>query len=177
MRRLIICSILLALAATANAAQPIRLGLNYPSTGNYKSEGLELRRGALLAIETINQQGGVLGRPLELISRNSAAREEKARFNIDKFAAQGASMAFGGATSEEAIAAGHRARELEMIAVVGKYFPWPGVSILDSLIYLGGQVDILGAVLEGPAKRLVHARSVATFAAWITRPKAAGEGQ
>ena len=40
MRRLIICSILLALAATANAAQPIRLGLNYPSTGNYKSEGL-----------------------------------------------------------------------------------------------------------------------------------------
>jgi len=121
MRRLMICSFLLVLAATANAAQPIRLGLNYPSTGNYKSEGLELRRGALLAIETINRQGGVLGRPLELISRNTAAREDKARANIEKFAAQGAEMAFGGATSEEAIAAGQRARELGLL-----FFPTLG---------------------------------------------------
>ncbi|WP_313088241.1 ABC transporter substrate-binding protein [Pseudomonas sp.] len=111
MRRLIFCALLLTLAASAHAAVPIRIGLNYPSTGNYKSEGLELRRGALLAVEQINREGGVLGRPLELLSRNSAAREEKARGNIDRFAAQGIAMAFGGATSEEALAAGQRARE------------------------------------------------------------------
>src|SRR5690606_33801838 len=93
----------------------IRIGLNYPSTGNYKSEGLELRRGALLAVDDINREGGVLGRPLELLSHNSAARDEKASANIDRFAAQGVSMAFGGATSEEAIAAGQRARELGLL--------------------------------------------------------------
>ena len=43
--------LLLALTADGQAATAIRVGLNYPSTGNYKSEGLELRRGALLAID------------------------------------------------------------------------------------------------------------------------------
>ena len=121
MLRPFIFALLAALAVNAHGAQTIRLGLNYPSTGNYKSEGLELRRGALLAIKAINRQDGVLGRPLELISRNSAARGEKARANIDRFAAQGASMVLGGATSEEAVAAGQRARELGLL-----FFPTLG---------------------------------------------------
>ncbi|MCY1279503.1 Leucine-, isoleucine-, valine-, threonine-, and alanine-binding protein [compost metagenome] len=101
---------LLALCGPAAAA--IKIGLNYPSTGNYKDEGLELRRGALLAVEQINQAGGLLGQPLELLAENSASRAEKARANVDKLTAQGARMLFGGASSEEAIAAGERAREL-----------------------------------------------------------------
>lgn len=110
--------ILVALAFQAGADDVIRIGLNHPSTGNYKSEGLELRRGALLAVDEVNRRGGILGQRLELISRNSAAREERARANVDYFAAQGAQMILGGATSEEAIAAGKRARELELL-----YFP------------------------------------------------------
>lgn len=120
-RSLFHCLLLTLVAASAQASETIRLGLNYPSTGNYKSEGLELRRGALLAVEEVNRRGGVLGQPLELISRNSAAREEKALANIDRFAAQGVRMIFGGATSEEAIAAGKRARQLGLL-----YFPTLG---------------------------------------------------
>lgn len=115
MLRLIFCSLLLTVATITDANQTIRIGLNYPSTGNYKSEGLELRRGALLAVADINREGGVLGMPLELVSRNSAARLEKASANIDRFAAQGVVMSFGGATSEEALVAGRRARELGML--------------------------------------------------------------
>ncbi len=120
-RSLFHCLLLTLVAASAQASETIRLGLNYPSTGNYKSEGLELRRGALLAVEEVNRRGGVLGQPLELISRNSAAREEKALANIDRFATQGVRMIFGGATSEEAIAAGKRARQLGLL-----YFPTLG---------------------------------------------------
>jgi ABC-type branched-subunit amino acid transport system substrate-binding protein len=105
------CCLLLACLSNTLQAQPIKIGLNYPRTGNYKAEGLELRRGALLAVEQINRAGGVLGRPLELLSRNTASRAAKARDNVDLFANQGARMIFGGATSEEAIAAGQRARE------------------------------------------------------------------
>lgn len=115
MLRPLLLILLLALTADGQAATAIRVGLNYPSTGNYKSEGLELRRGALLAIDDINREGGLLGRPLELVSHNTAARDEKASANIDRFVAQGVSMAFGGATSEEAIAAGQRARELGLL--------------------------------------------------------------
>lgn len=120
-RTTLVIALLVLTLQSAHAAEPIRLGLNYPSTGNYKSEGLELRRGALLSVDHINQDGGLLGRRLELVSLNSAARAEKARTNIDRFANHGAAMVLGGANSEEALAAGQRARELGLL-----YFPTLG---------------------------------------------------
>ena len=60
------------ITACAQAAEPITLGLNYPRTGPYKEEGLAQMRGALLAIDEINAQGGVLGRPLRLSSKDTA---------------------------------------------------------------------------------------------------------
>lgn len=105
---LIIC--LLPISALAN--DPIKIGLNFPRTGNYKAEGLELMQGSILAVEQVNQAGGVLGRPLKLLVKNSASRAEKARRNVDEFFRNDTKMIFGGATSEEAIAAGQRAHEL-----------------------------------------------------------------
>src|SRR5690606_27759695 len=104
----LLLGILLAGPALADS---VKIGLNYPRTGNYRDEGLELRRGALLAVDEVNRSGGVLGRPLELLGENTASRAEQARDNVDRFADAGARMVFGGATSEEAIAAGQRARE------------------------------------------------------------------
>ena len=99
-------------------AESIKIGLNYPRTGNYKDEGLELRRGALLAVDEINKAGGVLGKPLELLSKNTSSQADKAASNVDYFANRGARMVFGGATSEEAIAAGQRSRERAHAAVL-----------------------------------------------------------
>ncbi|WP_137889125.1 ABC transporter substrate-binding protein [Pseudomonas sp. 2FE] len=114
-RPLLVCCLLAILPLAAQAVEPIPIGLTYPRTGNYKAEGLELNRGALLAVDQINSGGGVLGRPLELLGENSAAREITAQQNIEKFAQRGVTMAFGGATSDEAIAAGKRAHELGML--------------------------------------------------------------
>ena len=99
------------LTACAQAAEPITLGFNYPRTGSYKEEGVAQMRGALLAIEELNANGGVLGRPLRLSSLDSASRPEKAVRNVDKLADEGAVMLFGGASSAVAIAAGKRAKE------------------------------------------------------------------
>ena len=92
-------------------AEPLIIGLSYPRTGHYKEEGLAQMRAALLAVEQINQRGGVLGRPLALTHRDSAARPEKARGNIDSMAAEGAMMFFGSVSSAEAIAAGEQAKQ------------------------------------------------------------------
>lgn len=113
MRRLVCLGLLLA-ACAAHAApvgDPLKIGLSYPRTGNDKAEGLEQMRGALLAIEQINTEGGVLGRPLQLETANSASRAETAVKNVDRLQARGVAMLFGGATSEEVIAASLRARE------------------------------------------------------------------
>ncbi|MBP7824102.1 MAG: ABC transporter substrate-binding protein, partial [Pseudomonas sp.] len=109
----------LALWAAASlplqAAEPVTLGLNFPRSGPYKEEGLAQMRGALLAIDEVNAQGGVLGRPLRLVSKDSASRPEKAVRNVDKLADEGAAMLFGGASSAVAIAAGKRARERSLL--------------------------------------------------------------
>lgn len=99
------------LCAAASAADPITLGLNYPRTGSYKEEGLAQMRGALLAVDEINAKGGVLGRPLRIVSRDTASRPEKAVNNVDHLIGEGAVMLFGGASSAVAIAASKRAKE------------------------------------------------------------------
>ncbi|HAQ73684.1 MAG TPA: branched-chain amino acid ABC transporter substrate-binding protein, partial [Pseudomonas sp.] len=92
MKRIALLAAGLGLCLAAEAADPITLGLNYPRTGSYKEEGLSQMRGALLAIDEINARGGVLGRPLQLSSRNSASRPEKSVANVDRLADEGVAM-------------------------------------------------------------------------------------
>jgi diguanylate cyclase (GGDEF)-like protein/PAS domain S-box-containing protein len=47
--------------------EPIRIGLTAPLTGLVEIYGAEIVRAAHIACDEINEQGGVLGRPLELI--------------------------------------------------------------------------------------------------------------
>src|SRR3546814_19249833 len=105
MNRITLLALGLGFCLTAQAADPITLGLNYPRTGSYKEEGLAQMRGALLAIDEINEAGGVLGRPLRLISRNTASRPEKGDTKDDKKADEGVDMLFGGVARAVALAA------------------------------------------------------------------------
>lgn len=105
----------LALSAGHAIADSIKLGLNYPSTGRYKEQGIAQANGALLAVDEINDRGGVLGRPLELLYANSASKPDRAVANVRKMAGQGASMLFGGASSAVAIAGGKEAAKHNLI--------------------------------------------------------------
>lgn len=96
------------------AAEPLVIGLSAPSTGSYKWEGLSQKRGVLMAVDEINRDGGVLGRPLKLVSRNSGGAPDKAVENVIKLAADGAVMLMGGGASREVIAAGEQAKRLRL---------------------------------------------------------------
>src|SRR5262245_3953539 len=52
---------------------PIRIGLIFPLTGGSADMGNSARIGAEVAIAEINQVGGHLGRPLELVVRDDKA--------------------------------------------------------------------------------------------------------
>jgi branched-chain amino acid transport system substrate-binding protein len=54
-------------ASAAQAADPIRIGMVAPLTGQAAESGVFQTQGAKLAVEEINKGGGVLGRPLELV--------------------------------------------------------------------------------------------------------------
>lgn len=114
-RMLTVLTLWVASTISALAADPILIGLNYPRTGHYKEEGLAQMRGALLAIEEINAQGGLLGQPIKLLSKDTASRPEKAIRNVEKLVEEGAVMLFGSVSSAVAIAASERARQLNTL--------------------------------------------------------------
>ncbi|MBV8679908.1 MAG: ABC transporter substrate-binding protein [Aquitalea sp.] len=58
------CSLVLA------ASQPIRIGVPGAFTGGSAPMGLSMRNGIRLAAAEINKNGGVLGRPIELVERD-----------------------------------------------------------------------------------------------------------
>jgi len=113
----LLLSLLLTLLATAPvAAETLKIGLNYPQTGRYKDQGLQQRLGAFLAVDEINKAGGIMGREVELVIRNTSGEPDKGAKNtaelIDR---EGVQMVFGGVSSAVAIASGRAARDRNRI--------------------------------------------------------------
>jgi branched-chain amino acid transport system substrate-binding protein len=81
----------LALAASAAYAQEaIKIGSSLPLTGNFSVTGEKHRQGFQLCADLINEKGGLLGRPVELIVSDNRSDTETAiaqyerLINVDK---------------------------------------------------------------------------------------------
>ncbi|MDF1837276.1 MAG: ABC transporter substrate-binding protein, partial [Planctomycetota bacterium] len=114
-------AILAALALTfsmghsTDTTETVKVGLNYPETGPYSVQGLDQFRAATLAIEEINAAGGVLGKQVELVTRDSKSNSKLAVKNVEELIdSEGAKMVFGGSSSGVAIAAGKVCQEREV---------------------------------------------------------------
>lgn len=60
------------------ASEPIKIGYLPALTGPSSSTGIAMNRGTLLAVEEINKAGGINGRQIELISRDTQSDPTKA---------------------------------------------------------------------------------------------------
>jgi branched-chain amino acid transport system substrate-binding protein len=112
-RRLAVAAaLLLGVPLLALGAQPVKIGLNYPKTGPYFQQGLDQLRAALLATDELNAAGGILGRPVELVVRDSQSNPDVSRGNalemIDK---EGVQAILGGASTGVALAVGEIAQQ------------------------------------------------------------------
>ncbi|WP_372524644.1 ABC transporter substrate-binding protein [Piscinibacter sp.] len=65
--------------ATAAPAKPVRVGFICPFTGGSQDFGNSARLGAELAVKEINEVGGYLGRPIELVVRDDKANPDDGR--------------------------------------------------------------------------------------------------
>jgi branched-chain amino acid transport system substrate-binding protein len=75
------------MSAGAGAVPPIVVGLSADMSGSGRESGLAIQRGATVAMEEINERGGVLGRPLRLEVRDHLAEPEIGADDIRSFAA------------------------------------------------------------------------------------------
>jgi branched-chain amino acid transport system substrate-binding protein len=87
--RLVCLFALLALMRPAEAQQSIRIGSSLSLTGKaYSEQGAYCREGYLLCQKEVNQQGGVLGRQIELVIYDDASDGKTAASNYEKLITQ-----------------------------------------------------------------------------------------
>ncbi|MCX7913907.1 MAG: substrate-binding protein [Thermodesulfovibrionales bacterium] len=99
------------------ASDIIKIGLNYPETGPYAKQGLDQRRAADLAVEEINAAGGILGKKVQLVYRDTRCNPKLARENaIELYDKEGVQMIFGGSSSAVIVAVGKVAKEKKKLA-------------------------------------------------------------
>ncbi|HEX6706737.1 MAG TPA: ABC transporter substrate-binding protein [Albitalea sp.] len=65
--------------AAAQAPKPVRVGFICPFTGGSQDFGNAARLGAELAVKEINEVGGYLGRPIDLVARDDKANPDAGR--------------------------------------------------------------------------------------------------
>ncbi|QCP54304.1 amino acid ABC transporter substrate-binding protein [Trinickia violacea] len=75
--RLIAMALGVAMTFSAQAAEPIKIGLSGPFTGGSSPMGISMRDAVRLAVDEINRGGGVLGRQLQLVERDDEAKNER----------------------------------------------------------------------------------------------------
>lgn len=91
--------------STLSSAQAIRIGAVYPLTGGVSYDGITKLNGAKLAVDEINAKGGVLGRPIELLSEDGACNPAQSVASAEKLITQSKVVALLGAICSSATGA------------------------------------------------------------------------
>ncbi|MDR0432981.1 MAG: branched-chain amino acid ABC transporter substrate-binding protein [Bifidobacteriaceae bacterium] len=86
-----------------NSSEPIKLGMLGPFSGSESAFGPYMANGANLAIQEINADGGVLGRPLELVTEDDACDATTAVAGANKLTTQGVVASVGGYCSSATV--------------------------------------------------------------------------
>ncbi len=94
---------LLVLSGTpAPAFETVRIGLLGPLTGSWSDEGLQAKQVVDLLVRDLNEKGGILGRPVELIDGDSATTARAAQAAAREMVALKVSAVIGPYGSEAA---------------------------------------------------------------------------
>jgi len=108
----------LALPMAAHAEDTIKIGFPIPLSGPTAVYGEPILKGAELAVADINAEGGVLGRKLELLSRDSKANPAEAvRLARELIVRDGVQFLAGTLTSAETPAVSTIAKENKIVFV------------------------------------------------------------
>lgn len=94
---------------------PIKIGVDLSLTGPIAFAGTQELAGIKLATEVINEEGGVLGRPIELVITDDASTPDQAILNIRKLVQQeGVSAIAGPGSSNSTVVGAETASDLKV---------------------------------------------------------------
>jgi branched-chain amino acid transport system substrate-binding protein len=138
----------LTLAQTAMAAEPIRIGWFGPLTGARAFDGQQALKGAEFAVKVLNQKGGMLGRPLELVKYDSRGEKTEAIAIARRLADRDQVVAvLGGDGSVAPVAAAPIFNEKEVPLLVTYASAYSIVKDRPWVFRWGQEADVIGAVM------------------------------
>lgn len=94
-RLLLIGLLLLTMMDSARASDTIKIGLMGPMTGSWASEGQEMKQVLDLLSEELNAKGGLLGRPVSVVSEDDGGDPRTASLAAQRLVTQGILAAIG----------------------------------------------------------------------------------
>ena len=118
-QRLLAMIFAVGLIPTAAAAEgPIKIGYPMPLSGPASVYGVPITKGAEMAVQEINAGGGIMGRKVELLTRDSkASADEAVRLARELIIKNGVDFLSGTLTSAEAPAVSTIAKENKIVFV------------------------------------------------------------
>ena len=149
--------------ARGQSASAVKIGVLHPVTGALAYSGQQCRLGALLAIEDINQAGGIKslgGAPLEAVLGDAQSRPEAGSAEVEKMAAAGVSAVVGAYASAICLATTQTAARHGLPHVVD-------VGVADQIVERG----LKNTFRFGPGYRSCTERAIQDLAA-LNRPPA-----
>jgi branched-chain amino acid transport system substrate-binding protein len=118
LQRLLFAIIAATLMPSALAAENIKIGFPMPLSGPASVYGVPVTKGAEMAVQEINASGGVLGRKLELLTRDSkASADEAVRLARELIIKDNVDFLSGTLTSAEAPAVSTIAKENKIVFI------------------------------------------------------------
>ena len=75
---------LFSVTTAAYAADPIKIGMSEPLTGDIAASGTYVANGAKVAVDVVNRSGGVLGRQIKLILEDNKSNPKEAVATAEK---------------------------------------------------------------------------------------------
>ncbi len=147
---------------SAFAAAPIRIGEVEPLTGKEAAFGQSSHNGILLALEDINARGGVLGRPLELVTEDNQSKDGQSATITKKLITRDRVVAIiNGGTSAQALESAPVCQAAR-IPLVASTATNPRVTRLGTYVFRTCFIDeFQGAVLARFALETLKAKRVA----------------
>ncbi len=156
------------------AADPIKIGQYGAFTGKEAAFGVSARKGVIMAVEELNAAGGVLGRPLELLTEDNQSKQGESATIVKKFINRDKVVAvLGGNASSNSLEAAPvcQTARIPMIAISSTN---PRVTELGDCIFRVCFIDpFQGAVLAKFARDSLQVQRVAILTS-INAPYSVG---
>lgn len=144
--------------------EPIKIGFFAPITGEAAADGESAVRGANLAVKIINEGGGVLGRPVELVTYDDAFSPDEAANVVRKLIEQDKVVAVVSGSYSFTTRAGAPIAQEAGIPFMASYAVHPAVTEVGEYVWrIGELAPIQGAIGAQIVNDKFNAKKVAVL--------------